>query len=128
MVQTRIPGIELHSKNHNFTQLTDAQQCAFVRRILRTMQGMSHNTGDKIEVSTNQDTSRNYQVRAYDVDAGPFGDNPDLDEISLAAQAPVHCSTHELFLLQFGRWKTAAKKHHDIKKIDYSKGIGAIVT
>ena len=131
VVQIRIPGIDLHSRNHNLTQLTHAQQCTFATefgRILRTMQEMSHNTPGVIEVSTNQDTIRNYHVRAFDVDADPFGDNPDLDDISLAAQAPAHCSTLEFFSSQFGRWKTAAKKHNDIIKIDYMKGLAAIAT
>lgn len=131
VVQSRIPGIELHSKKSNFTQLTHAQQRTFATefgRILRNMQEMSHSTPGQIEVASNQDNTRNYHIRAFDVDADPFGDNPELDEFSLAAEAPSHCSTLEFFLCQFERWKVAAEKHNNILKVDYMKCLAAVAT
>ena len=64
------------------------QQCTFAAefgRILRTMQEMTHSTPGMIAVSTHQNTNRSYHVRASDVDTDPFGNNTDLDNISLVA-------------------------------------------
>ena len=72
-------------------------------RILRTMQEMTQSTPGMIEVSTNEDISRNYQVRAFGADADPFDNNPDLDNISL--QPKLLCTILPLsyFHFQFGR-------------------------
>ncbi|KAF6225975.1 hypothetical protein HO173_012642 [Letharia columbiana] len=131
VVQNRIPGFDLQSKKQNFTQLTHEQQCTFSTefgRILRKLQEMGHSTPGQVDIAANQDGSQNYNVRAFDVDADPFGDNPELDDISLAAQAPNHCSTLEFFLSQFGRWKAAASKHDDSIKADYMKCLAAVAT
>ena len=63
---------------------------------------MTHSTLGMIEVSTNEDISRNDQVRAFDADAEIFGNNLDLN-IRPAAQTPAHDSTLEFFLFQVGR-------------------------
>lgn len=89
---------------------------------------MTHSTPGQIEASTNQNSIQEYLVRAFDVDADTSGDNPELDEISLAAQAPNHCSTLEFLLSQFERWKAAASKHESILKVDYMKCLAAVTT
>lgn len=131
VVQTRIPGVELHSKKQNFTQLTHEQQCAFATGfglILRKLQEMSHSTPGQIEALTNQHGIQKYHVRAFEVDADPFGENPELDDISLAAEAPNHKSTLEFYKAQFERWEVAASKHDNILKVDYMKCLVAIAT
>lgn len=131
VVQNRISGFELQSKKQNFTQLTHEQQCTVATefgRILRMLQEISHSTPGQIEASSDQHSIRKYHIRAFDVDADPFGDNPELDDISLAAQAPNYCSTLEFFLPQFERWKVAASKHDNILKVDYMKCLAAVAT
>lgn len=131
VVQNRIPGFELHSKKQNFTQLTHEQQCAFATKfglILRNLQEMSHSTPGQIEAFTNQHGVQEYHVRAFDVDADPFSENPELDDISLAAQATIHNSTLDFCQSQFERWKVAASKHDDVLKVDYMKCLAAIAT
>ena len=129
VVQTRIPGFELHSKTQDFTQLTHEQQCAFATDfglILRKLQEMSHSTPGQIEALTNQHSIHKYHVKAFDVDADPFGENPELDDISLADEAPGYKSTLEFYQSQFERWEVAASKHDDILKVDYMKCLAAI--
>ena len=131
VVQNRIPGFELHSKKQNFTQLTHEQQCAFATNfglILRKLQEMSHSTPGRIEAFTNLHGVQEYHVQAFEVDADPFGENPELDDISLAAQAPLHRSTLDFCQSQFERWEVAASKHDDIFKVDYMKCLAAIAT
>lgn len=131
VVQTRISGFELQSKKQNFTQLTHAQQCAFATqfgRVLHQIQEMCHFTPGQVEASTKPHSIREYHVRAFDVDADPFGENPDLDDISLATEAPNYSSTLEFFLSQFERWKAAASKHDDILKADYMKCLAAVAS
>ncbi|CAF9916092.1 hypothetical protein IMSHALPRED_002972 [Imshaugia aleurites] len=131
VVQDRIPGFELHSKKQNFTQLTHEQQCSFATEfglILRKLQGMSHPTPGQIETFANQQGVQEYRVRAFDVDADPFGENPELDHISLAALAPTFNSTLDFCQSQFKRWEAAASKHDDILKVEYMKCLAAIAT
>lgn len=131
VVQNRIPGFELHSKKQNFTQLTYEQQCSFATEfglILRKLQDMSHPTPGQIEAFTNQHGAQEYRVRAFDVDADPFGENPEMDDISLAAQAPTSSSTLDFYQSQFKRWEVAASKHDDVLKVDYMKCLAAIAT
>lgn len=131
VAQTKILGFELHSKRQNLTQLTHEQQCAFATEfglILRKLQEMSHSTPGQIEALTNQHSIQKYHVRAFDVDADPFGENPELDDISLAAEAPNHKSTLEFYKSQFERWEVAASKHHNILKVDYMKCLAAVAT
>ena len=131
VVQDRISGFELHSKKQNFTQLTHEQRCTFATKfglILRKLQEMSHSTPGQIEAFTNKHSVQEYHVRAFDVDADPFGENPELDEISLAAQAPIFNSTLDFCQSQFKRWEIAASKHDDVLKVDYMKCLAAIAT
>lgn len=131
VVQTRIPGFELQSKKQNFTQLTHAQQCAFTTefgRILCKLQDMGNSTPGQVEASTNAHSIREYHIRAFDVDADPFGENPEMDAISLAKQAPHYSSTLDFFLSQFERWKAAASKHDNLLKVDYMKCLAAVAT
>ena len=131
VVQTRIPGFELHSKKQNYTQLTHAQQCAFTTafgRILRELQDMSSSTPGQVEASTNSHSIREYHIRAFDVDADRTGENPEMDAISLAKQAPDYCSTLDFFLSQFERWKAAASKHDDLLMVDYMECLAKVAT
>ncbi|KAG8530877.1 uncharacterized protein KY384_004234 [Bacidia gigantensis] len=135
MVQKRIPGIGLHSKECRFPGLTHDQKHTFAAqfgKILRSLMSVKNEEPGQIEgiaIFGSAQAKRQvpcFRVRPFDVDADLTRCNPDLDEMTVSGEQPKYESHLEFFLTQFGRYKAAAMKRNAIAEAEYMAAFASL--
>ena len=135
MIQTRLRGKGLVSKDLNFTELTHEQQCIFASQfgqILKELFSQKRNEPGHIEIvdipplGDSRFHMQTFRIRPFDVDTDVSHTDPDRDEMTINGIQPEYSSSLDFFQNQFARLEAAAVKRGDFVEAGYMDAFSAL--
>ena len=126
VIQHRIPGNDMQSKDHSFLTLSQKQQCTFANefgRILRSIQGIKSPTPSRIEAAPKHRSTQKFTVPPLEVVQKSWDGTPETkvksvpDQASHDITAPDYKSTLDFLVSQLDRWKALRTDPEDLIRI-----------